>query len=76
VDEAERTLLKVQEADAKEEVLVIMAHDNSALDVVDFFPKYANDFVEKGWVKALRWRFLKDFEGDVKKSATSVPSGD
>jgi len=67
VDEAEVTIEKVIEADAQDEVLVVMAHDDSLLDVVDFFPKYANDFVEKGWVEKGRWLFLKDFADGVKK---------
>ncbi|TVY26853.1 Cytochrome P450 monooxygenase [Lachnellula hyalina] len=65
-DEAERTIGKVMEADARDEVLVVMAHDDTLLDVVDFFPKYANDFKEKGWVEKGRWLFLKDFAGAVK----------
>lgn len=66
-DEAERTIEKVMEADANDEVLVVMAHDDSLLDVVDFFPKYANDFKSKGWVEKGRWLFLKDFAAAVKK---------
>lgn len=65
-DEAERTIGKVVEADARDEVLVVMAHDSTLLDVADFFPKYANDFKEKGWVEKGRWLFLKDFAGAVK----------
>ncbi|CZR61211.1 uncharacterized protein PAC_11107 [Phialocephala subalpina] len=60
-DEAERTIEKVMEADADDSILVAMAHDESLLHVVDFFPKYANDFQKKGWVKESRWLFLKDF---------------
>jgi glyoxylase-like metal-dependent hydrolase (beta-lactamase superfamily II) len=66
VDEAEATIEKVIEADARDEVLIVMAHDDSLLNVVDFFPKYANEFVEKGWVEKGRWLFLKDFAGAVK----------
>ena len=66
VDEAERTIAKVQEADgATEEVLVVMAHDDSLLDVVDFFPKEAGAFGSKGWVGMGRWAFLKDFKDAV-----------
>lgn len=65
VDEAEATIEKVIEADARDEVLVVMAHDDSLLNVVDFFPKYANEFVQKGWVEKGRWLFLKDFAGAV-----------
>ncbi|KAL2062868.1 hypothetical protein VTL71DRAFT_5940 [Oculimacula yallundae] len=60
-DEAEVTVEKVIEADAHDEVFVVMAHDDSLLDVVDFFPKYANDFKSKGWAEKTRWLFLKDF---------------
>lgn len=67
VEEAELTIEKVIEADARDEVLVIMAHDDSLLDVVDFFPKYATDFKGKGWVEKGRWLFLKDFARAVKK---------
>jgi len=66
-DEAERTIEKVIEADAQDEVLVVMAHDHSLMDVVDFFPKYANDFKQKGWAEKGRWLFLKDFAGAVKQ---------
>ncbi|PSS00706.1 beta-lactamase-like protein, partial [Coniella lustricola] len=61
--EAERTVEKLQEADAQHaKVLVVIAHDASLLDVVDFFPKYANDFVAKGWADKARWAFLRDFK--------------
>jgi glyoxylase-like metal-dependent hydrolase (beta-lactamase superfamily II) len=65
-DEAEETIEKVMEADAQDEVLVIMAHDDSLSGVVDFFPKYANEFKSKGWVEEGRWLFLKDFAKAVK----------
>jgi glyoxylase-like metal-dependent hydrolase (beta-lactamase superfamily II) len=66
VDEAEATIGKVIEVDAHDEVLVVMAHDDSLLTVMDFFPKYANEFKQKGWVEAGRWLFLKDFAKAVK----------
>jgi hypothetical protein len=66
VQEAQETVHKVMEADANAEVLVVMAHDATLLDVVDFFPKYANDFKEKGWVEEGRWLFLRDFAKAVK----------
>lgn len=59
---AEETIAKMQEADAQDKVLVVIAHDKSLLDVVDFFPKYANDFASKDWVGKGRWAFLKDFK--------------
>jgi glyoxylase-like metal-dependent hydrolase (beta-lactamase superfamily II) len=59
-DEAVETVGKVQEADAQEKVLVVMAHDDGLIGTVDFFPKYADTFAEKGWREEVRWKFLKD----------------
>jgi glyoxylase-like metal-dependent hydrolase (beta-lactamase superfamily II) len=63
--EAECTITKVQEADAQKRIFVIMAHDSTLLNVVDFFPKYADNFIEKGWVERAKWKFLEDFKRDV-----------
>lgn len=75
VDETIVTVSKVQEADCRDEILVCAAHDETLLEVLDFFPNGTlDDFAEKDWVKRARWRFLRDFgkavgrecEGDVK----------
>lgn len=60
VAEAARTIEKLQEADVAPNVMVVLSHDEHLLDVVDFFPATADDFMEKGWVDRSRWRFLKD----------------
>lgn len=60
--EAERTIAKVQRFDANDRIFVVMAHDDSLLDTVDFFPAYANNFLAQGWASDSRWLFLKDFE--------------
>lgn len=57
-----KTIEKVQEADGHEEVLVVMAHDATFLDVIDFFPKKANNWLAKGWGTDTRWAFLGDFQ--------------
>jgi len=64
--EAVRTIWKVQEADAREEILVVMAHDDTLLDVVDFFLNEANGFVEKKCVREGRWGFFEGFREAVK----------
>lgn len=64
-DEADETIRKVEEADAHDDIFVVMAHDETLLGVVDFFPKTANNFKENGWVNETRWLFLKDFRGAV-----------
>jgi glyoxylase-like metal-dependent hydrolase (beta-lactamase superfamily II) len=61
VAQAVDTIKRLQEADAHNNILIVAAHDASMLHVVDFFPKTANDFVQKGWVQKARWAWLADF---------------
>lgn len=49
-----------QEYDAQENIFAMIAHDASLMDVVDFYPKPANGWREKGWKDEGRWRFLRD----------------
>ena len=65
-DAADASISKLQNADALDEVLVIIAHDRNLLSVIDLFPNYADRFFEKGWAKDSRWLFLKDFADAVK----------
>ena len=65
VPEAKRSIAKMQHFDSDDRVLVVIAHDNSLLDVVDFWPNTANDWKEKGWKEKGRWKFLKDFANAV-----------
>jgi hypothetical protein len=65
VDEAISTQVKVQDADSQENVFVVMAHDESLMNIVDFFPKEANDWKAKGWGKDGKWAFLQDFQGAI-----------
>jgi hypothetical protein len=62
---AEQTVIGVTEFDAYENILVVLAHDASLRDVVDFYPHHANDWKEKLWRSKGRWRFLTDFEGGL-----------
>lgn len=60
--EAETTLARMQLLDASPDVLVIIAHDASLLDLLDFHPAELNGW-EKTKNKSLgRWRFLVDFK--------------
>ncbi|KAI1142646.1 beta-lactamase-like protein [Hypoxylon sp. FL0543] len=61
VEETIRSIKKLQEYDAHDNILYVAAHDQYIKGVVDFFPKPANDFMAKGWVGKARWRFLADF---------------
>ncbi|KAL2133217.1 hypothetical protein VTI74DRAFT_2726 [Chaetomium olivicolor] len=68
VDELLRTLEKLQDLDAHENVLVAAAHDEALLDHVEFFPDCnMNEFLEKGWVRRVHWRFLRDFAKAIGK---------
>lgn len=61
--EAERTIGKVMEFDANDNVFVLMAYDNSLLVILEFFPPSANNFKRKGWKEKSRLLFLRDFVG-------------
>lgn len=63
--EAKRSIDKMTEFDACEDVFSVIAHDQSLFDVVDFYPKLANEWKAKGWGREGRWRFLNEF--DVEK---------
>lgn len=60
---ADWTIDGLGEFDAHENVLMLMAHDDAAVDPpqLDFFPKPLNDWHEKGVGKRLKWLFLSDF---------------
>lgn len=75
-DTAAESIRKLQELDAYDNFLVVAAHDESMLDVVDFFPKTANDFVAKGWVRQARWTFLRDFAKAVGYEGEIVGAAD
>jgi len=60
--EAQSTIGKLQETDAHNNILVVIAHDNGVIPFISFFPKYANDFNSKNWDEKGRWAFLKDFK--------------
>jgi glyoxylase-like metal-dependent hydrolase (beta-lactamase superfamily II) len=64
-DEAQRSIDKVQEADAHETILFVPAHDETLRGVIDFFPATIDDFATKDWVVRSRWAFLKDFSEAV-----------
>jgi glyoxylase-like metal-dependent hydrolase (beta-lactamase superfamily II) len=62
--EATSTIDKLTEFDAYEHIFPVIAHDNSLLDVIDFYPKPANDWLAKGWKQKSFWGFLSDFTVD------------
>ena len=55
------TLAKMQELDASEDVLVLIAHDAGLEGVVDVLPSgRANGWKGMGWKGKVRWRFLEN----------------
>lgn len=57
---ARETTARVQQLDAVENIMVFFAHDATLLDVVDFFPKPANDAIRLGWKEKAKWLFIND----------------
>jgi hypothetical protein len=48
VEAATESIRRLEEFDASPDVFVAIAHDDTLLDVVDFFPKTAGAWKEKG----------------------------
>lgn len=61
-DIAEQTIEKLQAFDAEDNIFIVIAHDNHLHDVIDLFPRSANDFLARGWHLLTKWRFLSDFK--------------
>ena len=56
--ESQRSADKLADFDGEDNILTVYAHDNSLLEVLEFFPQKANDWKEKGWKRQGHWRFL------------------
>ncbi|KAK1990187.1 metallo-beta-lactamase superfamily protein [Colletotrichum falcatum] len=59
---ARETLAAVRRFDASPDVLVVASHDDSLHGVMEYFPKGANGWKQKGWKESGRWLFLGDFK--------------
>lgn len=46
--------------DTNPDVFVILAHDNSVLDIIDLFPKSLNAWKEQGLKEKCMWAFLDE----------------
>jgi hypothetical protein len=58
---AHESTIKLRAFDADPNVLIVIAHDPTSLDVFDFFPKGTmNDWNAKGWKEASHWGFLSE----------------
>ncbi|KAJ4258111.1 hypothetical protein NW762_008252 [Fusarium torreyae] len=64
-EQALRTIQETQKADAQDNIFCIFAHDMSVFDVIDTFPKTANDWKAKEWREKTLWKFLNDIEAAI-----------
>ena len=70
--EARESVEHMGDFDADDNILTMIAHDNTMLEVVDFFPKAsANDWKKKGWREKGMWQFLRDFHGAIKEDVSN-----
>ncbi|KAL8941406.1 MAG: hypothetical protein Q9216_002251 [Gyalolechia sp. 2 TL-2023] len=66
VTEARASIKKLSNFDGREDVLVMIAHDEHMLEIVRCFPEgKANGWKEAGWKEKGMWRFLADLEPAV-----------
>lgn len=56
--DSQRSIEKLTVFDCMENVFTILAHDGSLLDVLELFPKTANDWKTKAWKENSLWIFL------------------
>ena len=47
--QALETIAKIQSFDADDSCFVVAAHDESLYPIMEYFPKQANSWLEKGW---------------------------
>ena len=59
------TIDGLMEFDAHPNVLMLMAHDETVLDILDLYPKQLNDWKEKDVATKAKWRFIDDFSEAV-----------
>lgn len=73
---ARATVEAVQRFDSDPRVFVIAAHDTTLYDILEYFPKSANAWREKGWKEEGYWLFLRDLGRAVEVAgAPGVNSG-
>ncbi|KAF4994720.1 hypothetical protein FDECE_13027 [Fusarium decemcellulare] len=61
--EGRRTVSAIQCFDSDPNILVVAAHDSSLRTILDYYPKEANNWREKGWKEKSHWLFLLDLKG-------------
>ncbi|KEF58597.1 uncharacterized protein A1O9_06523 [Exophiala aquamarina CBS 119918] len=71
-DDFHATIDMLQEADAAENVLVLIAHDSSVrwAKNMPFFPESLNDWQERGLGRSLHWSFVGDISQALEASGS------
>jgi glyoxylase-like metal-dependent hydrolase (beta-lactamase superfamily II) len=59
---AKKTVEGLQELDCNDNIMVVIAHDSYARDLLPHFPQNLNSWKEKGLGQKLRWSFLGDLK--------------
>ncbi|KAG2019080.1 hypothetical protein GB937_005371 [Aspergillus fischeri] len=62
---ARDSIRKLGMLDASDNILVVLAHDESIIGIADMFPAIINNWKEKGYGERVRWRFLRDFRASL-----------
>ena len=65
-DAAMDTVKKIQELDAVDNILVILAHDETLKKHIKLFPHRINDWMSTEVAAQTRWLFCGDFEASIK----------
>jgi hypothetical protein len=60
LDKATETVEKLKAFDGRDDVLIVIAHDSTMLDVMDLFPKDINGWKANDWADRGRWLFLRE----------------
>ena len=63
LEDAEQTLEKLKAFDGRDDVMILMTHDATMLDVLEFFSHDINDWKARDWAAQGRWLFLKNTDG-------------
>jgi hypothetical protein len=65
--EAQNSLGKLEEFDGYSNVLTVISHDQTLLDILDFnYPKGLSDWHSNGYKERGMWEFVRDFSEAVK----------
>ncbi|KAK5213157.1 hypothetical protein LTR41_000736 [Exophiala xenobiotica] len=71
-----KSVQALEEFDADPNVLVVIAHDPTSLEVFDFFPNGSmNDWQKNGWKQASHWGFLSEIPYNGKTVRPTLVDG-